>query len=162
VLPAPLIAQLRAHLKQQAAERLVAGSAWLDWDLVFAMQTGAPIDSRSDWADWHDLLKEAGVREARVHDARDTAATLLLEQGLGVRVVQQILGHSQVSQTKRYTHVTTQLGRDAAQRMASPYWGRRQWTDDHEWGGWGTNPGPADYEPSPPPSETVHDSSEPS
>ena len=77
VLPAPLIAELRAHRKQQASERLAAGPAWQDWDLVFCSPTGAPIDSRSDWADWHDLLRTAGVREARVHDARHTAATLL-------------------------------------------------------------------------------------
>ena len=174
VLPAPLIAELRAHRRQQAAERLAAGAAWRDWDLVFCTPTGAPVDSRSDWADWHELLKEAGVREARVHDARHTAATLLLEQGVGIRVVQQILGHSQVSQTERYTHVTTQLGRDAAQRMAGALWDPAtpqlqpelqpeintrppddlpgtdkrpgQTTDDHGWGGWGSNPRPADYE----------------
>jgi site-specific recombinase XerD len=35
-----------------------------------------------------------------------TAATLLLEQGVDVRVVQQILGHSQLSQAQRYTQVT--------------------------------------------------------
>jgi len=54
----------------------------------------------------------------RVHDARHTAATLLLEQGIGIRVVQQILGHSQLSQTERYTHVTTALSQDAADRMS--------------------------------------------
>jgi len=54
----------------------------------------------------------------RVHDARHTAATLLLEQGVGIRVVQQILGHSQLSQTERYTHVTTALSQDAADRMS--------------------------------------------
>jgi Phage integrase family len=135
--------------------------------------TGTPINSRSDWSDWHDLLRVAGVREARVHDARHTAATLLLEQGVGIRVVQQILGHSQVSQTERYTHVTTQLGRDAAERMSGALWSPAaqlqpelqpeidsrptngsqetretpgQNDDDHEWGGWGSNPRPADYE----------------
>jgi len=41
-----------------------------------------------------------------VHDARHTAATLLLEQGIDIRVVQQILGHSQLRMTERYTHVT--------------------------------------------------------
>ena len=35
-LPAPLIAQLRTHRRAQAAERLTAGAAWQDWDLVFA------------------------------------------------------------------------------------------------------------------------------
>jgi len=65
----------------------------------------------------------AGIRTARVHDARHTAATLLLEQGIGIRVVQQILGHSQLSQTQRYTHVTAVLSQDAADRMSEALWG---------------------------------------
>ena len=122
-LPAPLIAQLRIHHRQQSAERLAAGVAWQDWDLVFCTPTGTPINSRDDWADWHGLLAQAGVRPARVHDARHTAATLLLEQGIGIRVVQQILGHSQLSQTERYTHVTTELSQHAVDRMSDALWG---------------------------------------
>ncbi|MEV0311415.1 tyrosine-type recombinase/integrase [Nonomuraea fuscirosea] len=40
-------------------------------------------------------------KDARVHDARHTAATLLIEQGVGISVVQEILGHSQLTTTKR-------------------------------------------------------------
>lgn len=40
----------------------------------------------------------------------------------GIRVVQQILGHSQLSQTERYTHVTSALSQDAADRMAEALW----------------------------------------
>jgi integrase-like protein len=123
VLPAPLITQLRAHRLQQTAERLAAGSAWQDWDLVFCTPIGSPINSHDDWEDWHALLAEASVRTARVHDARHTAATLLLEQGIDIRVVQQILGHSQLSQTQRYTHVTAELSRHAADRMSEALWG---------------------------------------
>jgi integrase len=176
-LPAPLVTQLRAHRRTQAAERLAAGAAWQDWDLVFCTPVGTPIDSREDWEDWHALLEDAGIRAARVHDARHTAATLLLEQGVGIRVVQQILGHSQLSQTERYTHVTAALSQDAADRMSQALWGSSKPADpelhsaptatgaatgnDHEtrssskaagqrpnsaWGGWGSNPRPADYE----------------
>ena len=87
-----------------------------------APRPAPPIDSRDDWADWHELLPQASVRPARVHDARHTAATLLLEQGIDIRVVQQILGHSQLSQTERYTHVTRALSKDAANRMSSALW----------------------------------------
>jgi site-specific recombinase XerD len=58
-----------------------------------------------------------------VHDARHTAATLMLAQGVDIRVVQQILGHSQLSQTQRYTHVTEELIKDAAARMADALYG---------------------------------------
>ncbi len=123
VLPAPLIAQLRAHRRDQAAERLVAGAAWQDQDLVFCTQFGTPIDPRDDWAGWRAITETAGVRQTRVHDARHTAATLLLEQGIDIRVVQQILGHSQLSQTERYTHVTRTLSTHAAERMSEALWG---------------------------------------
>jgi integrase len=122
-LPAPLITQLRTHRGKQNAERLAAGEAWQDWDLVFCSPSGAPIDPRDDWEDWRSLLAAAGVREARVHDARHTAGTLLLEQGIDVRVVQQILGHSQLSQTQRCTHVTAELTRHAADQIGEALWG---------------------------------------
>jgi integrase len=122
-IPAPLVAQLRDQRRCQNTERLAAGAAWEDWDLVFCSPTGAPLDPHDDWDDWHALLTVAGVREARVHDARHTAATLLLEQGINIRVVQQILGHSQLSQTQRYTHVSLELTQHAADRMEEALWG---------------------------------------
>jgi site-specific recombinase XerD len=42
----------------------------------------------------------------------------MLAQGVDIRVVQQIPGHSQLSQTQRYTHVTQELVKNAANRMA--------------------------------------------
>jgi integrase len=122
-IPAPLVAQLREHKRSQSAERLAAGPAWEDWDLVFCSPVGAPLDPHADWDDWHALLSAAGVRWARVHDARHTAATLLLEQGIDIRVVQQILGHSQLRQTQRYTHVSRELTQLAADRMEKALWG---------------------------------------
>lgn len=74
------------------------------------------MEPRDDWAD------SAGVRDARLHDARHTAATLLLEQGVDISVVQEILGHSTLAVTKRYTHVTSRLTRDAADRIAKVLW----------------------------------------
>ena len=122
-IPAPLIPVLKAHKAAQAAERLAAGDQWEDWDLVFARPDGRPIDSRDDWGEWRILLNAAGIRAARPHDARHTAATLLLEQGVDISVVQELLGHSSVAVTKRYTHVTSKLAKDAADRMGEALWG---------------------------------------
>ncbi|MEU9890679.1 tyrosine-type recombinase/integrase [Sphaerisporangium sp. NPDC051011] len=53
------------------------------------------MDPGDDWDEWKGLLRDAGVeKDARVHDAQHTAATLLLEQGVDISVVQEILGHS--------------------------------------------------------------------
>ncbi|WP_235854187.1 tyrosine-type recombinase/integrase [Nonomuraea aridisoli] len=58
-----------------------------------------------------------------MHGARHTAATLLIEQGVDISVVQEILGHSQLTTTKRYTHNTASLSTEAATRMGRAFWG---------------------------------------
>jgi site-specific recombinase XerD len=69
------------------------------------------------------LLKAAGVRDARVHDAKNTAATLLLAQGVDQRVAMEILGHLQISMTSKYTHALPQVMTDATERIGRTLWG---------------------------------------
>jgi integrase len=122
-IPPELLPILKAQRATQAAERLQAGKEWEDHDLVFTQPNGRPIDPRDDWAEWKDLLKAAVVRDARVHDGRHTAGTLLIEQGVHVRVVQEILGHSDIRVTQRYTHVASPAAQDAAKRIGQALWG---------------------------------------
>ena len=122
--PPPVLDLLKEHRKRQAAERLRAGDAWKDHDLVFATRHGGPIERTEDWRSWKAILKQAGVRDARVHDARHTAATLLIEQGVHIRVVQEVLGHTRVTTTERYTHVATLQMKDASERMSEALWGQ--------------------------------------
>jgi integrase len=121
-VPAELVPLLKAHRAAQHAERLAAGFGWEDHDLVFARLDGRPIDPRDDWQDWKQLLASAGVRDARVHDARHTAGTVLIEMGVHVRTVQEILGHSDIRITQRYTHVASPMARDAAEQMGRVLW----------------------------------------
>ncbi|HEY8789882.1 MAG TPA: tyrosine-type recombinase/integrase [Actinopolymorphaceae bacterium] len=114
---------LHAHRAGQLEERLDAGSVWQEHGLLFAQVNGRPIDPGSDWKSWKALLARAGLRDARLHDARHTAATLLLQQGVPARVAMQILGHSQISLTLgTYSHVVPELAQEAADRIDRALW----------------------------------------
>jgi integrase len=102
---------------------MTAGPAWDDGHFVWCQLNGRPIGAHADWDEWNALLKEAGIRRVRVHDARHTAATLLFAQRVDQRVVMEILGHSQISMTSRYAHVLPQVMSDAAGRIGQALWG---------------------------------------
>lgn len=122
-VPAPLIEALRKHRVAQKGERLLAGTEWEDWDLVFTQPNGRPLDKHSDYEAWIKLLNRAGVRHIRLHDGRHTAATLLLSAGVHPRVVMELLGHSQMrTTTDIYSHVMPALAQEAADRMAKTLW----------------------------------------
>ena len=120
--PPALLRILKAHHAAQSAERLAAGESWEDHDLVFCLRGGGPIHRSEDWKEWKALLRTAGVRHVRVHDGRHTAATLLIEQGVHIRTVQEILGHSRITVTERYTHVASPMAQDAAKLMGQALW----------------------------------------
>jgi site-specific recombinase XerD len=103
--------------------------SWVeDWDLVWCQPNGPHIDTHDDWDEWKALLAEAGITEnARLHDARNTAGTLLGELHVDMHVTQCVLGHAQVSTTRIYTDPTDPLTREAADRM-----GRAPWPDTEQ------------------------------
>lgn len=116
VLPlvGPLKGFLEAQLRAQYGERQAARDEWQENDLVFATEFGQPIDPRRHSADWHRLLVTAGVREARLHDARHTAATLMLVQGVDDRTVMSLFGWTDLSMVRRYAHVVDEMKTAAA------------------------------------------------
>jgi len=122
-LPEPLVVALRAHRKSQLEQRMVAGQLWVDYGLVFCQPNGRPIDPRADLREWKAVLMRAGVRDARLHDARHTAATMLLVQGVDPRTVMDLLGWSHITMTRRYQHVVDQLRTEATRRVGNLLWG---------------------------------------
>ena len=123
-LPAQLVEALKAHRTAQLAERMAAGPLWEDHGLIFAQVNGRPIDRKADWTAWRAVLAAAEVRPVRLHDARHTAATLLLSAGVHPRVVMELLGHSQMrTTTDTYSHVMPALAREAADQMGTALWG---------------------------------------
>jgi len=121
-LPAPLVQVLRAHRAAQNKERLLAGSIWTEGDWVFATETGDPINPRTDWARWKELLVDAGIRDSRLHDARHTAATVLLLLGINETTMMGVMGWSNPAMTQRYAHVVASVRQDVAARLGGLLW----------------------------------------
>lgn len=89
---------------------------------MFTQLTGKPIDPRRDLTEWKSILQAAGVRDARLHDARHTAATVLLLLGVDDRVVMEVMGWSTPTMKQRYMHVTEELRKDVADRINGYFW----------------------------------------
>ncbi|RNL61013.1 site-specific integrase [Nocardioides marmoriginsengisoli] len=124
VLPKTMLTALKAHKKLQSQARLAAGDQWHDSGLVFTLPNGKGVDSKVDGERWHRLLDKAEVKQRRLYDARHSAATLMLAQGVELRVAMALLGHSQVSVTMKYQHAVDKLKHDAAEKMEAGMWGQ--------------------------------------
>jgi integrase len=124
-LPDPLIKLLRQHRAEQNRERAVAGSDWEDKGYVFASPTGGPLSPNTDYHVWKQLLRDAGVRDGRLHDARHTAATVLLLLGVPDVVVDSITGWEPGGAARmraRYMHITRPMLRNVAQQVGDMLW----------------------------------------
>ncbi|MEN3614452.1 site-specific integrase [Plantactinospora sp. ZYX-F-223] len=121
-LPDELVALLRKHRDEQDQERQNAGQLWCDGGWLFATPTGEPVNPRTDYDEWKRMLKLAGLRDGRLHDARHTAATVLLILGVAERAVMGIMGWSNSAMAVRYQHLTTQVRRDIAKRVGGLLW----------------------------------------
>ncbi|MGP3634107.1 tyrosine-type recombinase/integrase [Streptomyces sp. 24-1644] len=113
-LPNECIHSLKEHREAQEAEREAAAEGWKDNGLVFTTPTGGPIDPANLNRSYRALLDRAGLRRIRFHDLRHSTATLLLEQGVELIVIKELLGHAHIGVTATvYAHVRLRLQRDA-------------------------------------------------
>ncbi|WP_306744279.1 tyrosine-type recombinase/integrase [Saccharothrix yanglingensis] len=94
----------------------------MDSGYAFTTPTGAPLNPRTDHAEWKRLLKGAGVPDRRLHDARHTAATVLLLLGVAERAVMGTTGWSNTAMAARYRHITAAIRREVAQRVGGLLW----------------------------------------
>ena len=85
---------------------------------MFTTGIGTALEPRNVTRAWRALRVAAGVEPVRVHDLRHTAASLLLQRGVDLKVVQQMLRHSRLSTTADiYAHVNEEMERAAAAKM---------------------------------------------
>lgn len=122
-LPDPLVDLLRTHRLAQEHERRTARQLWNDEGWVFARPNGHALNPNTDYHEWKSLLDEAGLRDARLHDARHTAATVLLLLGVPTTTAMALMGWSSSSMSKRYQHVTDSIRREVAGQLGGLLWG---------------------------------------
>jgi integrase len=142
-IPGECVTALRWYRRRQDIDRHAAGPSWRDLGLVFTRSTGGPLDAAYVHRTHHLLCDLADIRRIRFHDLRHSAATLLLEQGVELIVVKDLLGHAQINTTADiYGHVRLRLQRQAIEAMGAALRDDQADTDDQ---------GDDDEEPDDPP-----------
>lgn len=127
-LPSPVVAALRTHRARQAEERLVAGPGWterpLGADLVFRTPFGTPTDPDNFRNHCYRITEAAGLGRWSPHELRHSAASLLIAQGVPLKLVSEALGHGSIRITADvYGHLFDDAGAVAADAMTEALWG---------------------------------------
>jgi len=119
VLTAFAMEALKKHQARQLEMKKAAGDAWEEHDYVFCTAAGKHLHPGHDvLEELKKLLKKAGLPDIRFHDLRHSTATLLLSKGIHPKVVQEILGHSEISMTlDTYSHVLPTMQKAAMEEL---------------------------------------------
>jgi integrase len=96
---AAVVAMLKKQKAAQAAEQLRAGNQWRDSGLVFTNEFGGPVDPRNLLRVIEVAAKAAGIERIGLHTLRHSAAVGWLEQGVHIKAVADLLGHSSIAVT---------------------------------------------------------------
>lgn len=98
---------LKIHKRKQNEQKMLYRDIYQDNGVVFAKADGSFEDPREVLRRFHKILKKAGVRKCRFHDLRHTFASILINEGESMKVIQELLGHSTITTTMDiYSHVT--------------------------------------------------------
>ena len=105
---------LKAVKLRQKEDRLKAGSVWVQTDYIFTTETGEPFDPRNALRALKAAAHKAGLSGIGLHTLRHSAATVMIENGVPLKVVSEILGHFSVSITGDiYAHVSPDVSAQA-------------------------------------------------
>lgn len=122
----PLTPQAVEILKRQRRivneRRLAIGSAYQDDGLVFPTISGAPWNPRRLSSAFHRTVKRVGLPKISFHGLRHSFATVLLAEGVDLKVISELLGHTSIAITgDLYADVLPSAARDAADRLSNAF-----------------------------------------
>jgi integrase len=104
---------LQRHKERQAAIGIQHPEG-----LVFTSYRGNPVNPMSLHRSFKGSLKAAGLPDMHIHDLRHAAATLLLGEGVNIKIVSEMLGHANIGITGNlYQHASENMMREAARSM---------------------------------------------
>ncbi|MEX2215875.1 MAG: tyrosine-type recombinase/integrase, partial [Phycisphaeraceae bacterium] len=98
----PALDAARDYIKELRPKLLKAGKPT---NRLLLSRTGSPITRIIVWQVVVKYARRAGMRQVHPHMLRHSFATHLLAGGADLRVVQELLGHSNINTTQIYTHV---------------------------------------------------------
>src|SRR3989440_1802729 len=133
-LPGFLADMLKQHRVQQLV-RKSGSKTWEERDLVFPNSRGGYLHPNHLGEAFRALLEEAGLPAIRFHDLRHSAATILLSMGGNIKVIQEMLGHSDISITLRvYGHLLPSMQQEAVDKWEGAFQEQREEKGDETGG----------------------------
>lgn len=122
MLAAFVVDILTKHQKQQEEQKCAVSGDWADKNLVFTNATGDFYIPSTLVKVFKRFLVSIGLPHMRFHDLRHSAATILLTMKVHPKVVQEILGHSQITTTMNiYSHAMPSMQSDATEQWDSAF-----------------------------------------
>lgn len=110
---------LNEHRHAQTVKRFKAGQLWEDNDLIFCTDFGKPIEPRNLHRVLERACDNANISCINIHALRHAFATRALENGIPLKVVSDILGHSSISMTADiYSHVSVETIETEMQKLS--------------------------------------------
>jgi integrase len=130
-LPSNVVEALVRHRDRQAEHKAKLKGAYNDEGLIFADEVGGVIDPSNLQRHYKKMLTQSGLPSIRFHDLRHTHATLMLEQGVHPKIVQERLGHNSIQITlDTYSHALPNLQAEAADKLEKALFGDKKRDDD--------------------------------
>lgn len=117
-VPLPLMQKLRKHKMQCLSNKLRFGKAYTTTDYIIVHPDGKPIYPEYLSQMLTKLQERAGLPKCRFHDLRHLCASIMLLQGVNVKVAQERLGHKDIATTMNiYSHVLPSSAKEAADKI---------------------------------------------